>query len=182
MAYTSTITVALLLVCHSVAFAQEHQLAGGPHTLYAKLDKELQDPVVFFQDVRVRVSGEDLKLVILKDLAEQTAEAEDDASKKEAKPRKNFWEGRYTTEWPIRPEGAASLLPTGKTIEGRIEKKRKMQFGFTALRNGELQSLHFVGEPSGTGASGKVFLLSAGKQQLVGDWQLYSVGYLIGGR
>jgi hypothetical protein len=78
-------------------------------------------------------------------------------------------------------EGQEVWLAKGREFIGRIDEEGKIQFGITLVRDGKIVSLHFAGRPNGTGAKGKVRLLTVGERPVRGTWELYNPGYLIPG-
>jgi hypothetical protein len=78
-------------------------------------------------------------------------------------------------------EGQEVWIAKGREFTGRIDEEGKLCFGITHVRDGKVVSLHFVGRPNGTGAKGKVHLLTVGQRPVKGTWELYNPGYLIPG-
>jgi len=78
-------------------------------------------------------------------------------------------------------EGQEVWLAKGREFTGLIDEEGKIHFGVTLVREGKVVSLHFVGQPNGTGAKGKAHLLTVGQRPIKGTWELYNPGYLIPG-
>lgn len=78
-------------------------------------------------------------------------------------------------------EGQEVWLANGRKFIGRIDAESELRFGITLIRDEKIVSLHFVGRPNGTGAKGKVHLLTVGQRPVKGTWELYNPGYLIPG-
>jgi hypothetical protein len=165
-------TTALLLLCFvAESRAQDKaRMATGEHSLIATFD-EKDSRRNFFHDVNVRSKSERLTLVVLDDLAEKQAEAEE-ADSKQAKGGLGNPSEDGVAKWPARPLGQEPWLSPKRKIHGTVDAEGVIRFGVTTTRDGRLVSLHFVGRSSFAGVSGKVFLLSSDEPVLEGTWKL----------
>jgi hypothetical protein len=165
-------TAALLFVCFvAESRAQDKaRMATGEHSLIATFD-EKDSRRNFFHDVNVRSKSERLTLVVLDDIAKK----ENRAEKADSKPAKGGFGDPSedgTAKWPARPSGQSPWLSPRRKLHGTVDAEGMIRFGVTAVRDGKLVSLHFVGRSSFAGASGKVFLLSSEEPVLEGTWKL----------
>lgn len=191
-----------LLATTSVAAANEPpELHTGAHALIVKLkmgEKERE----LYHDVWIRLEEGQLTLEVrkdpppiegglgsqLRDLGEQpkvqTVPKSDD-DKPTAEDQKPMPPSAPKWGWGSKVagphDGQEVWLAKGRKFTGRIDAEGKLSFGITLVRDDKVISLHFVGRPNGTGARGKVHLLTIGQRPVEGTWELYNPGYLIPG-
>ena len=165
--------IAAALILCSVVESQAGDLAKGPHSLIATFH-EKDARWNFFHDVKVRSKSGQVTLVVLHDLAKEGDRGSGN-EEPDLKPNTGGFGDPSkdgAVKWPRRPAGQEPWLLPKRKLHGSINAEGIVQFGVTVARGGRLVSLHFVGRPSVTGASGKVYLLSSEKPVLEGTWKL----------
>ena len=200
--FSRLVVLLSLLATTSVAAADEPpELHTGAHALIVKLKMAGKERELY-HDVWIRSEEGRLSLEVrkdpppiegglgwrLRDLDEpkqqQTAPKSGDEQPK-ADDARPMPPSKPKTGWGSKMggphEGQEVWLAKGREFIGLIDEEGKMQFGITLVREGKIVSLHFVGRPNGTGAEGKVRLLTVGERPVNGTWELYNPGYLIPG-
>ena len=200
--FSRLVVLLLTLATTSVAAANEPpELHTGAHALIVELKMEGKERELY-HDVWIRIEEGQLTLEVRKDpppiegglgsrprglggpQQEQTVpesgdeqpKADDARPMPPSKPKSGLG-----SKMGGPHEDQEVWLAKGREFTGRIDEEGKLRFGITLVRDDKVVSLHFVGRPNGTGAKGKVRLLTVGQRPVKGTWELYNPGYLIPG-
>ena len=171
LSIVATLSMGLLgsLVATSGAAQERESLRETIYSLCATFDDQ-QGHVGFFHDVNVRIRSERLMLRVIKDVVPADHQRENvDAT---ASKKNDGINGGIDPAWRRRPDGQEPWLSRGRSIHGSVSGDG-LRFGFTAMRDGELLSFHFIGKPTPHCASGKVFCLPTRGPVLEGRWELH---------
>lgn len=148
------------------------RFARGAHLLHMTFDEK--DPRWSFNhDVNVRTKGEELTLIVLEDVKKKEQKAGKAGSKQTEGGLGNPSEDDAVKS-PERPSGQKPLLSAKRKLHGIVDTKGDIRFGITAVHDGKLVSLHFVGRSTLGGASGKVYFMTVKEPVREGAWRLWN--------